>query len=246
MHIGAAFIANGQAAEPMEPGDGPFDDPATNPEPATVRGPAAGQNRRDAARLEPVAVRLRVVTAITLQRVGFASGTPPPPADGGERGDHRVEVGDVVDVGGRYLRDERNPARIGDEMVFGALLAAIGWVRSSFFPPRTARTEPLSITVQRWSSRPRRRSSASNASWSCSHTPTRCQWTKRRQQVLPDPHPICLGNICQGIPDRRTNRMPVRIARSGIGGRPCRWPRLRCRFGISGSSRAQIASSTRA
>jgi hypothetical protein len=102
------------------------------------------------------------------------------------------------------------------------------------------------MTDHRWSSRPRRRSSASNVSWSRCQTPARCQWTRRRQQVLPDPQPIWRGNICQGIPDRSTKRMPVRIARSGIGVRPCRWPRLGRRFGISGSSRAQIASSIRA
>lgn len=43
----------------------------------------------------------------------------------------------------------------------GALLTAIGWVRCSFFPPRTTRTDPLLITVQRWSSRPRRSSAKS-------------------------------------------------------------------------------------
>jgi hypothetical protein len=150
---------------------------------------------------------------------------------------------DVVDVRGGHLRDERDAARIGDEVVLGALLAAIGWVRSSFFPPRTARTEPLSMTVQRWSSRPRRRSSASSVSCSRCQTPVRCHRTNRRQHVLPDPHPIWRGSICQGIPERRTNKMPVRIARSGIGARPCRCPRFGRRLGSSGSSRAQIASS---
>jgi hypothetical protein len=37
--------------------------------------------------------------------------------------------------------------------------------------------------------------------------------------------------------------MPVRMARSGIGVRPCRCPRLTRRGGMSGASRAQIASS---
>jgi hypothetical protein len=45
------------------------------------------------------------------------------------------------------------------------------------------------------------------------------------------------------MPERRTNRMPVRIARSDSGVRPCRWPRRGRRLGRSGSSRAQIASS---
>jgi hypothetical protein len=43
-------------------------------------------------------------------------------------------VGDVVDVRGRDMRHQRHPARIGHDVVFGPRLAAIGWVRSSFFP----------------------------------------------------------------------------------------------------------------
>jgi hypothetical protein len=56
---------------------------------------------------------------------------------------------DIVHVGGGELRDQRDAARVGDDVVFRALLTAIGWVRSSFFPPRSARTEALSITVHR-------------------------------------------------------------------------------------------------
>lgn len=243
MDIGAALVADGQAAKAMEPGDRAFDDPAAHAEPTAVRRPTLGEDRDDASGPEAIAVRLGVVAPIALQRIGPSAGPATTPADGREGVDHGVEVGDVVDVGGRYLRDERDAARIRDEVVFGPLLAAIGWVRSSFFPPRTARTEPLSMTVQRWSSRPRRRSSASSVSCRRCQTPARCQRTSRRQHVLPEPQPIWRGNICQGIPDRNTNRMPVRVARSGIGGRPWRWPRPRRRFGISGSSRVQIASS---
>ena len=246
MDIGTALIADREASITVEPGDRPFDDPAAGTEPTAVRRAPPREDGRDAPSPEPVAMRLRVVPAVTLQRVGSATRATAASPHGRECIDHRVELGDVVDVGRGYLRDERDAPRIGDEMVLGALLAAIGWVRSSFFPPRTARTEPLSITVQRWSNRPRRRSSASSVSWSRCQTPARCQRTKRRQQVLPDPQPIWRGNICHGIPDRSTKRMPVRIARSGIGVRPCRWPRRRRRFGISGASRAQIASSMRA
>jgi hypothetical protein len=102
------------------------------------------------------------------------------------------------------------------------------------------------MTVHRWSRRPRRRNSVSRASCSRCQTPARCQSTSRRQHVLPDPQPIWRGNICHGIPDRSTKRMPVKIARSGIGVRPCRWPRFGRVFGMSGSSLAQIASSIRA
>jgi hypothetical protein len=204
------------------------------------------EDRNNAAGGEAITMWLRIVATVALQDVRPSARPPAASANGGQVRDQGVEVGDVVDVRGGYLRDERDAARVGDEMVLGALLAAIGWVRSSFFPPRTARTEPLSITVQRWSRRPRRRSSASSVSWSRCQTPVRCHWTRRRQHVLPDPQPIWRGNICQGIPDRSTNRMPVRMARSGIGVRPWRWPRFGRRFGSNGSSRAQIASSMRA
>jgi hypothetical protein len=41
---------------------------------------------------------------------------------------------DVVHLGGGDLHDEGDAARVGDEVMFGTRLAAIGWVRSSFFP----------------------------------------------------------------------------------------------------------------
>ena len=246
MDIGTAFIPDGKAPESVQPGERALNDPARHAEAAAVWGSPAREHRGDAAGPQAVTVRLGIVAAVALERAGRAARTAPTTAHSRERVDHRVEVRNVVDVGRRYLRDQRDAAGIGDEVVFGALLAAIGWVRSSFFPPRTARTEPLSMTVHRWSRRPRRRSSASRVSCSCCQIPARCHRISRRQHVLPDPQPIWRGNICQGMPDRRTKRMPVRIARSGIGGRPCRWPRFGRRLGISGSSRAQIASSTRA
>ena len=246
MDIGATFVADRQPSKPMEPRDRPFDHPATGAEATAVWGATAREDGRDAARAEAITMRLGVVAAVALQRVRARPGTPASPAYRGQGVNQRVELRDVVDVGRGYLRDKRDAARIDDEVMLGALLAAIGWVRSSFFPPRTARTDPLSMMVHRWSSRPRRRSSASSASWRRCHTPARCQRTSRRQHVLPDPQPIWRGNICQGMPERRTKRMPVSTARSGIGERPCRCPRFGRRLGNNGSSRAQIASSIRA
>lgn len=164
MDVGAALVANGQASEAVKPGDGAFDDPATDAKAAAVRGSATRQYGHDAACPQAIAVRLRIVPAVTLEGAGCPARTPAAAPYRRQRIDHRIELGDVVNVGGGYLCDERDAARIRDEVVFGTRLAAIGWVRSSFFPPRTARTEPLSITVHRWSRRPRRRSSASNVS----------------------------------------------------------------------------------
>jgi hypothetical protein len=77
-----------------------------------------------------------------------------------------------------------------------------------------------------------------------SHTPACCQSRKRRQHVIPDPHPSSSGSICQGIPLRRTKTMPVRHARSETRGRPP----CGCRGGIGkrGSTRSHNASGSSA
>lgn len=54
-----------------------------------------------------------------------------------------------------------------------------------------------------------------------------CQSLRRRQHVIPEPQPSSRGNICQGMPLRSTNRMPVRQARSDTRGLPPMRPWLR-------------------
>ena len=50
--------------------------------------------------------------------------------------------------------------------------------------------------------------------------PASCQSRKRRQQVMPDPHPSSWGSISQGTPLRNTNTIPARHARSAKRGLP--------------------------
>jgi hypothetical protein len=56
------------------------------------------------------------------------------------------------------------------------------------------------------------------------------------QQVMPEPQPNSFSNISQGIPLRRTNRMPLRQARSGKRGRPP------CGLGFGDGKRGSITS----
>ena len=81
-----------------------------------------------------------------------------------------------------------------------------------------------------------RNGAASKAAHRRSQTPAWCQSRRRRQQVIPEPQPICGGSISQGIPVMSTKRMPVSTARSGIGGRP---PFGR---GLCGGSNGSIAA----
>ena len=238
-----AFVADGETPIAMQPGERAFDDPAGRAEPAAMRRAPPREEGNDAAGPQTVAMGLRIVAAIPLQRARPARRPTGPTPDRRECRHERVELRNVVDVRGGQLRDERDPVGFRDEVVLGTRLAAIGWVRSSFFPPRNARRDALSTIAHRRSNRPQRRNSASRTSCKRCHTPARCQRTSRRQQVLPEPQPISFGNICQGSPARNTKRIPVSAARSGTRGRPAALPGRRRCLGSSGAIRAHRRSS---
>jgi len=212
MNTGAAFVANRQTAEAMEPGQGTFNDPARAAEPAPIGGAALRQQGGDAPSRQFIAMRLRIIAAVPLNQSRF----PYRPADTPAHRWHRVNQGqqlrDVVPIGRCQRRDERNPVRVGENMMLRPGFAAIGRVRSSFFPPRSARSDELSTIARAKSSRPRWRNSARSTAWSRFQTPERCQRKRRRQQVTPEPQPICGGSIRQGMPLQSTNRIPVRTA----------------------------------
>jgi hypothetical protein len=104
--------------------------------------------------------------------------------------------------------------------------------------------EQLSTTARDQSMRSSRPSQSRSAKWIRSQTPARCQSRRRRQHVIPDPHPSSCGSICQGMPLRRTKTMPVRHARSETRGRPPRG--RRGRIGKKGSTRSHNGSESNA
>jgi len=243
MDARASLITDGQTTEAMQPRHRTLHHPSRTSQAAPVRRPASCELRLDPTAVQGVAVRLGIVGAIALDQPGLPTRTAGRPAQAREGVDERQQLGDVVAIGRGQRRDERNPVRVGKKVMLRPGLAAIGRVRSSFFPPRNARSEELSTTARARSSWPRRRNSVSSTAWSRFHTPARCHRTKRRQHVVPEPQPISRGSMFQGRPLRSTNRMPVRTARSGSGFRPA-YRRLRPRrFGSSGSISAQRSSS---
>ena len=246
MNARATFVPDVEAPKPMQPGQGAFHNPAGASQAAAVRPPTFRQLAGDPAARELLAMRLGIVASIPLDEAGLPRGATRATAERWNRIDQRQQLGYVVPVRRREPRNNRNPVRVGENMMFRPGLAAIGRVRSRFFPPRSARSDALSTTARARSSWPRRRNSASNTRWRRFHTPARCQRTSRRQQVEPAPQPICGGSMFQGIPLRSTNRIPVSTARSGIGLRPAYWRSRRRRFGKSGSIRIHKSSSIRA
>src|SRR6266478_978775 len=124
-------------------------------------------------------------------------------------------------------------------MTFATTLSPVGGIRTCPLPPKTARTEQLSTTARDQSIRLKRQSQSNSAKWINCQMPDSCQSRRRLQQVMPEPQPNSFGNISQGIPLRRTNRIPLRQARSGGRGRPP------LSLGFGGSTRGSIKSTTR-
>ena len=244
MDTGAAFVAHIQPPETVQPCDRPLDDPAGATQAAAVGRAALGQLGANAAAMEVIAMGLGVIGAVALDHARFAHGASRTSAQRGNALDQGDQLGDVVPVGGRQSRDDRNPLRVGEKVVLTPRLAAIGRVRSSFFPPRSARSEELSTTARVRSNSPRRCNSVSRTVCNRLQTPARCQRTRRRQQVVPEPQPISRGNRFHGRPLRSTKRMPVSTARSGMGFRPAYWRFRRGRFGSSGSMWLHKSSSS--
>ena len=220
MNVIESFIANVQTSKAMSPGDGALDHPTRNAQAAAMRGAPPGNLRADALALQRQTVGLGIVATVALHKA-WAAHRPSGSTRNGRDGRHQgQQLGDIVCVGACQARRKRDTLGVADEVVLATRLAAIGWVRSSFFPPRTARTEELSTMARARSSCPRRRSSASMTSWILCHTPAFCQAARRRQHTVPEPQPICAGSMLQGIPLRSTNTIPVSTARSGSGRRP--------------------------
>jgi len=133
--LGAAFVADEQAAELVEPGEGPLDNPADAAEPGAVLGLAAGDDRSDPSLPKLAPVALAVVAAIADQLVG----PPAPPADtaadGGDPVEEPDQLGDIVAVAAGEREGERDPALVDNQVVFGAQPSTVDRARTRLAAP---------------------------------------------------------------------------------------------------------------
>ena len=220
MNRGQPFIPNTQSAKLMQPCDGAFDHPAALAQIAAMRRATLGKLVPDSSILQDLSMLRAVVGTVGLHTLWLRQWSSPPALDWRQAVEQRNKLRDVMPIGLGQDDIDRQALRIDEEVVFAPRLAAIGWVRSSFFPPWTARTDELSATTREKSSLSAPRSLVSSTRCSRVHTPAFCQACSRRQQVIPEPQPISCGSISQGMPDCKTNRMPVSTRRSSSRLRP--------------------------
>lgn len=139
MDVVASFPADPQAAEAVQSGDRPLDDPPEGAQAGAMRLATLADHRPDAA-LPHESTVVVVVAAVGEEHVG----PPTRPADhagnGGDLVQERKELGDVVAIAAGQRRRERDALAVGDDVVFAARACAVDRAGSACGPRRAGRT----------------------------------------------------------------------------------------------------------
>jgi hypothetical protein len=220
MDIGSAFIADGEPAEAVDPSLGPLDHPTVAAQSFAAVNAAPGDAGDDTALAASIAAGGKIISFVGMEFGGPEARPPTPAFDRGDGVECRLQHGTVVAVGRTDQANERGAPAVDHNMALRARFAAIRRVGAAFRSPFFAGTDELSSAARLQSILPAWPKRSRNTPCTRSHTPISCQSRKRRQQVMPEPQPNSRGNICQGMPERSTNKMPVKTARLASRGRP--------------------------
>jgi len=237
----APFVANAQSAVLMQPTESALHHPAHRSESRLFVGPAFGNHRFNSTNAQEHAVGHRIVCFVREQAVRTSAWPSAFPLHGRYGINQRKQLGHVGDIGRSERCRQGNAIRIREDVVFRAAFRTIGGIGAGFDPPKTARTLELSTTVRDQSILSACRRWLSRTWWRSIHTPASCQSRSRLQQVMPDPQPISRGKSSQGIPVRKTKKIPVSVLRLSTSLRPG-YRKRRLGLGRIGSIKAHKSS----
>ena len=243
MDVASPLVAGDKPAEAADPGEGALDDPPVAAQLLAGIDATACDAGSDPPTTAGLSATAMVVGFVGVELVRAASRPAGLATNRWDVVEQFLERHAVVGVGAGQDEGEREAVPVGDQVALGAEPASVGRVRPRLVAPLLAARDALSMQARLQSIRSAARSLRSNSRCSPSQTPASCQSLRRRQQVMPDPHPISSASISHWIPVRSTNRIPVSAARSDTRGLPPRG-----RGGTGGSSGSMIdqrASETR-
>ena len=147
----------------------------------------------------------------------------------------------IMDVGSRECYAKRDSVTIDYKVAFRAQFASIGRVFARFIPPFTVAEAVTLSSDCHFQSMPLQSSYSNKQIFqSLEKIPARAHFWKCSSAAEPEPY--SRGSIFHWHPVRRTYRIPLKIVRCGVGGRPPLGERT-C-FGERGSTLAQKSSVT--
>ena len=114
----------------VEPGEGALDDPADATEAGAVLGLATSDLRLDVAGAEFAPVLVVVVAAVGGDSVGSPAWSADLAAYRWHALDKRNQLGDVVAVAAGDRPGKRDPGRVYEQVMLGAVSGSINWARA--------------------------------------------------------------------------------------------------------------------
>ena len=136
--VEASFVADSQAAEAVQPGEGPLDDPAMTSELLAGFDTASCDAGLDASFLAGLTASTEVVGFVGMELGRSSSGPASLTAHRRDGIEQFVEGFAVVDIGSGQQKGERDALPFCDEMAFGPRPAAVGWIGTSRLTPHLA------------------------------------------------------------------------------------------------------------
>jgi hypothetical protein len=133
--FGAAVVADEQPLELVQPGEGALNDPAVTAEPRAVLGPAARDLGSDPALAELAAPNVVVVAAVGAEAIGPAARPTDLAAHRWDAIEERDQLGAVVPVAAREPPGERDPRRVDEKVMLGAVSGSINRARARLGAP---------------------------------------------------------------------------------------------------------------
>lgn len=214
MDIQASLIPNPQTAKLMKPAYRSLYHPTKDAQATSMFSISAGNTGSDSNREKCFSVGIRIICAVSKQFIKAITGPTNLPFNRRNVVYQFQHLCDVMLVRRCGMSHNRNPLSVSQQMMLRTRFSPVYGARAGFFAPPTARIVALSTAHLVKSIPSTFRSWSRSVWWIVVHTPASCQSRSRRQQVMPDPHPISWGNISQGIPDINTKRIPVKQLRS--------------------------------
>lgn len=215
-----AFVADDEATELVEPGEGSFHDPSVLAEMCAAFDTAPSDTRDDVAAAQLTSAEGMVIGLVSMELVGTSAWRSAPAADGLYGIEGRRQDLAIVTIGAGQDNGERNPAPVDRDMTLRARPATIGGVRPDCVAPFLAATDEESIEARDQSIAPASARRSSMCRWISSQSLAFCQARSLRQQVMPEHPATACGRRSHGIAVCSTNRMPIRASRLPTLGRP--------------------------
>lgn len=136
MNICTPLVTYPQPAPLRQPGQGPFHDPAVDPQATAMRCAAFSQHRSDPPRAQLLPMGLRIIAAVSLHTVWPTSGAPTLALHRRDSLQQGQQLGHIVAMRPGHQSRQGNSPGICQHMMLTAALPAIGGIGPGFFPHR--------------------------------------------------------------------------------------------------------------